>query len=123
MKYNTRALIILLVTNFCAKAQTTETIRVNAGDDIATAVSSYGIYRFPSFTSGSILLKDGRQGTELLNYNILYGRIMYIDRTKGDTLAIGIPDQIKQVTIKGIHFYYDNKDCEEEIAGASTASL
>lgn len=114
--------LFLLLTAFFAAAQTSETVRVSTGDDLATAVSVYGIYRFPAFTTGTILLKDGRQGKELLNYNILNDEMMYIDK-KGDTLAIGIPDQIKKITINGTDFYYDKKESLEEISKAATISL
>ncbi|MEP6747081.1 MAG: hypothetical protein ABJB86_05115 [Bacteroidota bacterium] len=121
MKYHTTVLLILLLVNFYASAQT-ETIRVNAGDDIATAVSPYGIYRFPAFTNGIIQLKDGRQGEERLNFNVLSDQIMYIDK-KGDTLAIGIPGQVKKITINETNFYYDKTACVEEIANSAIASL
>jgi hypothetical protein len=122
MKHYICVPIILLATNFCAVAQSTETIRVSAGEDIAGAISPDGIFRFPAFAIGSIFLKDGKQGKELLNYNILSDQIVYIDK-KGDTLAIGIPDQIKKITLNETNFYYDKTDCVEEIASARGISL
>lgn len=118
----TGMLIILMAIHFYAAAQSTQTVKVNAGDDIAAAISSNGIYRFPSFVSGDILLKNGNHGTQLLNYNILSDQMMYIDK-KGDTLAIGIPDQIQKIIISDTGFYYYKKGCVEEIAYTPTASL
>jgi hypothetical protein len=119
---NACILIILITIHFYAIAQSAQTIKVNAGDDIAAAISPNGIYRFPAFTVGTIVLKNGNQGTQLLNYNLLSEQIMYIDKN-GDTLAIGIPDQVKKITIQDTGFYYCNNACVEEIANASAVSL
>ena len=115
-------LFILLQAGLQAAAQSTETVRVAAGDDITAAISATGLYRFPAFTSGIVLLKNGQQGKEMLNYNILSEQAVYINE-KGDTLAIGIPDQVKKITISGTDFYYDKKECLEEIANAGGTSL
>jgi hypothetical protein len=122
MKHKLVVLFVLLLTALSMVAQTTETVRVSAGNDIAAAVSAYGMYRFAAFTDGSAFFKDGSLGKELFNYNILNDQIMYIDK-KGDTLAIAFPDQLKKVTISGINFYYDKKGYLEEIANAAAASL
>ena len=113
---------ILLLSAISVSAQTSETIKVAAGKDIAAAVSVYGIYRLPAFVSGTIFFKDGKLGKEVLNYNILNDEVMYVDK-KGDTLAIAFPEEIKKIDINGIVFYYDKKGWLENIADAPAASL
>jgi hypothetical protein len=103
-------------------AQTTETTRVTAGNDIAKAVSAYGMYRLPVFTRGTLFFKDGSLGKESLNYNMLINQMMYIDK-KGDTLAIAAPEEIKKTAIDGLVFYYDKKRWLEEITAAAGTSL
>jgi hypothetical protein len=113
---------ILLFVSLSTVAQNSETIRVRAGNDIAAAVSDYGIYRLPAFEKGTVFFKDGKLGKELLNYNILIGQVMYIDK-KGDTLAIADPEEIKKIDINGIVFYNDKQGWSEKIADASPANL
>lgn len=114
------SLFLLLAGN--ALAQKGEIIRVPAGQDLATVVSEYGVYRLPAFTKGTVYFKDGNMGKEMMNYNILSGQMLYIDK-QGDTLAISIPDEIKKLDINGAIFYYNNKTYLEELAATPAASL
>ena len=113
---------ISLLANTAVSAQTTEIIKVAAGNDIATAVSVYGIYRLPAFANGTVYFKDGKLGKELLNYNILNGQVMYVTK-QGDTLAIASPAEIKKVAINNIIFYYAKDSWLEDIGDATAATL
>ncbi len=111
---------LLFVTNVIG--QNRQVIKVPAGNDIAAAISDYGMYRLPAFSQGTVYFKDGNLGRELMNYNILTAQMLYIDK-KGDTLVISIPDEIKKLDINGAIYYYHNKTWLEEIAATSTISL
>ncbi|MEO5682028.1 MAG: hypothetical protein ABIQ88_05260 [Chitinophagaceae bacterium] len=119
---NNMLIPFLLLATMSAAGQTTETIQVAAGGDIAAAVSPYGIYRLPAFTNGTVFFKDGKLAKEVLNYNILNDQVMYIDK-KGDTLAIAFPEETKKIEIGSVVLYYDKKGYLESIAAAPEASL
>lgn len=114
------AALLLLIAHI--NGQNRQVIRVPAGNDIAAAVSDYGMYRLPSFSTGTVYFKDGNIGREMMNYNILTAQMLYIDK-KGDTLAIAIPDEIKKLDINGAIYYYNSKTWLEEIAAAPAVSL
>ena len=120
---NTLLLTVCLLTTLCqAIAQTTETIKIAAGNDIAAAVSAFGIYRLPAFVQGTVFFKDGKIAKESLNYHILNDQILYISKS-GDTLAIALPEEIKKVEIGGIVFYYEKKGWLEGVANAGNTIL
>lgn len=112
-----------LLTTMCgAVAQTSETVKIAAGNDIAAAVSAYGMYRLPAFASGTVLFKDGKIAKEVLNYHILNDQVLYISKS-GDTLAIALPEEISRIEAGGVVFYYDRKGWLEGIANAGNIHL
>lgn len=116
-------LLIACAPVFCqASGQTTETVKIAAGSDIAAAVSAYGIYRLPAFTKGTVFFKDGKMGKELLNYNILNDQVLYISKT-GDTLAVAAPEEIRKIELAAVPLYYDKKGWLEAVAVAGNTQL
>ncbi len=120
---NTLLLALCLLAILCqALAQTTETVKIAAGNDIAAAVSAYGIYRLPAFANGTVFFKDGKMAKEMLNYHILNDQVLYIG-TNGDTLAIALPEEIKKIEFGGVVFYYEKKGWLESVADAANTHL
>ncbi|MEO6315664.1 MAG: hypothetical protein ABIU63_16655 [Chitinophagaceae bacterium] len=113
---------VVLLLAVQGAAQTSETVHVAAGNDIAAAVSAYGIYRLPVFTKGTVFFSDGKLAKENLNYNIMNDQVMYIDQ-KGDTLAVAFPEEIKKIDINGLILYYTKKGWLEDIAAIPSLNL
>lgn len=122
MKNKLLLTVCVLATLRQATAQTTETIKIAAGNDIAAAVSVFGIFRLPAFVQGTVFFKDGKIAKESLNYHILNDQILYVNKT-ADTLAIALPEEIKKVEIDGIVFYYEKKGWLEGVADAGNTHL
>jgi hypothetical protein len=116
-------LFVTLATTVIANAQLHEKIIVKAGENIGEAISSSGMYRFPKFTEGSFEMKDGTKSRAIFNYHIGNGEMMYISN-KGDTMAIGAPDELVHVTIGGTTQYiYNNKAYHEILLEGPPAKL
>ncbi len=98
---------ILLQLLHIAWGQETEKITVKSGEDISAALSSYGMYRLPAFTYGTVVFRDGGTAGGKMNYNIFLGEIQFID-SKGDTLSVANPETIDSVSIDSNLFYYKN---------------
>lgn len=114
----------VLFLTVVAQAQQSETIKVKAGDRVSDAISPNGVFRFPKFTDGVFVMKDGSKNSALFNFNIFNGEMLYLD-SKGDTMAIGIPEQIEHITIgaDNVQFIYNQKNYLEILAAASRGKL
>lgn len=88
-------------------AQNTETIRVKAGEDISKIISPNGIYRFPSFTTGTYVKNNNMASSANLNYNLLTGEMQYLN-SKGDTMTIANASEMNVLKIQDALFYYRN---------------
>lgn len=102
-------------------AQTTETIRVKAGEDISKIISPNGIYRFPSFTNGTYLTNNNITSSAKFNYNLFTREMQYLD-LKGDTMTIANSAEINFIKIRDAVFYYRN-GYKEVIAGHDSVKL
>jgi hypothetical protein len=69
-------------------------------------VTYRGFYRFPGFTQGTVILKNGIISSGRLNYNVSLDEMQFINQ-KGDTLAIAQTDSINLISLNGSFFYYD----------------
>lgn len=98
--------LFFLCTKFVL-AQNTETIRVKAGEDISKIISPNGIYRFPSFTTGTYVKNNNIASSAKLNYNLLTGEMQYLNST-GDTMTIANASEINVLKIQDALFYYRN---------------
>lgn len=103
-------------------AQTTERTTVRSGESIATAFPG-GFFRFPQFTEGIFIMKNGAQTRALCNYSITTDEILYIKNT-GDTMSVGVPEEIEKVLIgDNATFIYNNKSYLEILTGANDTRL
>ncbi len=121
MKRCISILVFLALACIEIKAQTKDKIRVKAGDDLSAALSSYGVYRFPSFTNANISFKNGLNSTARLNYNLALGKMQFIDN-KSDTLEIANPDDLLYIRFDSV-LYYFNGDYLEVIADSNDYKL
>jgi len=86
-------------------AQTSETVRIKAGEDPAKSYSPHGFYQFPVFSEGVAVFKNGGRTTARFNYHMLNEEVQFIS-ANGDTLALADPFSIKYLTIDTNTFYY-----------------
>src|SRR5687767_11268822 len=93
-------LAAIVITGECVKAQITERIIVKAGDDIGSAISPTGHYRFAEFTEGTVTMRYGSKSKTRFNYHICNGEMQFID-AKGDTLTISQTEYIDNINIGG----------------------
>lgn len=119
----TAILFVVLAIQASLRAQLHEKIIIKAGSDIAEAISPTGFYRFAQFTEGSFTMKDGTHARAMFNYHIGTGEMEYLG-DKGDTLAIGVPEDITVITIgENVQYIYNNKSYLEIIARKKPAAL
>jgi len=102
-------IVILLIFNQLNSgfAQIHRTVKVKAGSKLVDYFSHDEMYRYPEFSQGRVVFKDGKYSINDLNYCILTGEMQFIN-PKRDTLAIINENQIDYVEIMADTFYYDN---------------
>lgn len=112
-------LILLCFVTGLTRAQET-TFTVNPGEKPAKVIPYAEQYRFSNFIKGTVLFKDGSKSAARMNYNALFGEMLFID-AKGDTLAISNPGLVKEIRIEDKIFYYDQTYLEKKsTAGTKT---
>ena len=115
-------LSLVLTTSVAAQSQVSERITVHAGETIAVAFPN-GFYRFPKFTEGTFLMKDGTKSRALFNYNFATDEILYI-KSNGDTMAVGVPDEMVYINIgENTQYIYNNKSYLEILSEAQDKRL
>ena len=90
-------LCLLILMNACAQVKPPE---------IREVLPEKGIYRFPSFSEGSIVFRNGIVSAARLNYNVSLDE-MHFTTEKGDTLSVADPATINFINLNGTRFYYD----------------
>jgi len=105
MKKLLLSLILLLFCTGYLAAQNREIIRIKAGQDAASSFSTHGFYRFPVFSDGVVVFKNGSQTTGKFNYHLLNQEVQFIS-SSGDTLALADPLSINHITMDSNLFYY-----------------
>jgi hypothetical protein len=100
---------LLFYCTFCALTTTlsaqSKTFKINPGQKIVDIIPQDELYSYATFTPGTILFKNGNFAKALMNYNVYYETIEFIN-TKGDTLAIADESIIKMITMKEDTFYF-----------------
>jgi len=86
MKY-VAVIFVLCWYNFNVSAQKNKRYTVNPGQKIFEVIPQSDIYKYPEFTVGMVLIKDGTFASAKLNYNGLLGEMQFID-PRGDTLSL-----------------------------------
>ncbi|HEY5967624.1 MAG TPA: hypothetical protein VIU35_06580 [Chitinophagaceae bacterium] len=95
--------ILIVYTDLWAQDSTFVTIRT--GESVTDVLTTSDIYHYPQFTNGKVFLRDGSKAVGKMNYNRLYGQILFIN-PKGDTLALADEKNIKFIVIEKDTFYY-----------------
>ena len=95
-----------LLLSFSLYGQVTETIKVKAGEDMSAALSTHGLYKFPGFTDGTVLFKDGSSTKAKMNFNVFINEIVFINNSN-DTLAIGNRELVDSIKLDSNVFYYN----------------
>lgn len=123
IRTNTALFTLLCLVASCTSAQAQKQIRVKAGDNVVNAIPMADRYRYPQFTTGNVVYRNGISGAGQLNYNRLLGEMQFID-PKGDTLALADEQNIAYVTIGSNRFYVNpGKGCPEVIADHGAVKL
>ena len=110
MRLMKKVVLTQLLTLMCfsiLSAQTTEVIRIKAGQDIASGFSPHGFYRYPSFNQGTAVFKNGSRTTARFNYHLLNEEMQFI-ASSGDTLALADPYSIKHIYLDSAMFFYSD---------------
>ena len=95
--------ILIGCTDLSAQDSTLVTIRT--GESVRDVLTVADIYHYPQFTNGKVFLRDGSKAAGKMNYNRLYGQMLFIN-PKGDTLALADEKNIKFIVIEKDTFYY-----------------
>jgi hypothetical protein len=106
MKISTLIICSVLFINNCLSAQNNKTITVKAGTKIIDYFPVAERYRYPDFTEGKVIFKNGKIIPGKLNYNFLSGEMQFIQA--GDTLSLSNTKDIKSIVIAQDIFYCHN---------------
>lgn len=120
MKKIAVSLFSLFLIAAVLNGQDHKTVTVKAGTRINDYFTQSEQYRYPEFTQGMVVFKDGTATVTKLNYSILVGEMQFL--ASGDTMAIANEKNIKFVQIMLDTFYFDNGYLEA-IAGRHPAIL
>jgi hypothetical protein len=108
MKMNRIILVFFAIFLFAIQlsSQESDMIVVNAGTLIKSVFPPAIRYRYPEFTEGLAVMKNGNVTKDRFNYNLLLGNMEFIkDR---DTLSIVNKKDLKLITLGIDTFYYFN---------------
>lgn len=99
------SLVFVLIgfTNLWSQDSTFVTIKT--GESVKDVLTPADIYHYPQFTNGKVFLRDGAKAAAKMNYNRLYGQMLFIN-PKGDTLALADEKNIKFIVIDRDTFYF-----------------
>src|SRR5215204_979164 len=98
-------LLIIFIGYTDLSAQDSTFVTIKTGEKVTDVLTSADIYIYPQFTHGKVFLRDGSKAVGKMNYNRLYGQMLFIN-AKGDTLALADEKNIKFIVIDRDTFYY-----------------
>lgn len=104
----------MLLTAICACytsflwAQSPNIIRVKNVEDLRKSVSVKDQYRYPNFTTGTIVFFNGTTVDTKLNYNVLLNEMQFLN-PRGDTLALANEYTIRNIKIADDTYLYNPK--------------
>ncbi|MGB3589264.1 MAG: hypothetical protein WBA23_22155 [Tunicatimonas sp.] len=106
-----------------SEAQSSGIFNVQIGEVPVEVLPQKAQYRFADFGWGKVTFMDGQTANAQVNYNLLYGEMQFIDRTK-DTLSIADDPIVKTLTVNDFIFYYDPRyGYVEEVKDFTTCTL
>jgi len=93
---------IFLLLSACLSAQKGKLFTVTAGSKVEDCIPFGERYRFPEFTAGKVIFKNGTNTDAKLNYNFLVREMQYMHGK--DTLSISNENDILQVIVSDTTF-------------------
>jgi len=97
--------IVTLLMVSTLSAQNGKKVLVKAGTKVVDYYSHDERFRYFKFQPGQVLLKNGQSVELNLNYDILFGEMVFVQNN--DTVAISKKKDIKYIALQDT-FYYDN---------------
>jgi|WetSurMetagenome_2_1015567.scaffolds.fasta_scaffold22221_3 hypothetical protein len=110
-----------LVLNTSLSAQKNELITVKAGNKILDYFPVPVRYRYPEFTAGQVIFKNGAVNSTRLNYNLLIDEIEFIQSR--DTLSLVKKKDIRLIVVAQDTFFFDNGYLEQIYGGRVKVGL
>ncbi len=104
LKCNSLFFITLFFCCF-AMAQKSKTYKIMPGENILEVIPADELYQYPQFQNGVIYFKNGVRSSAKLNYSFLTQEFLFVN-SKGDTLSIASPGDVKNAVIGSDYFYY-----------------
>jgi len=98
-------LFFVLIGYTFLSAQDSTLVTIRTGERVTDVLTPAEIYQYPQFVYGKVFLRDGSKGAAKMNYNRLYGQMLFID-PKGDTLALADEKNIKFIVFDQDTFYF-----------------
>jgi hypothetical protein len=114
-------LFFILIGHVDLSAQDSTIVTIKTGQSIKDVLTPADIYHYTQFTNGKVFLRDGSKAAGKMNYNRLYGQMLFIN-PKGDTLALADEKNIKFIIIDRDTFYY-GEGCMRQIANDGAIKL
>ena len=99
-------LLFILIGYTDLSAQDSTFVTIKTGQSIKDVLTTSDIYHYPQFTKGKVFSRDGSMAVGKMNYNRLYGQMLFVNPI-GDTLALADEKNIKFIVIDRDTFYYD----------------
>jgi len=99
-------LLFILIGYTDLSAQDSIFVTIKTGQNVKDVLTISDIYHYPQFTTGKVFLRDGSMAIGKMNYNRLYGQMVFVNPI-GDTLALADEKNIKFIVIDRDTFYYD----------------
>jgi len=106
MKITIFIICLALFINIGLSAQNKKSITVKAGTRIIDYFPVSERYRYPDFTDGKVIFKNGKIIPGKLNYNFLSGEMQFIQLA--DTLSLSNTKDLKSIVIAQDTFYCHN---------------
>ena len=100
-------LFFILIGSTDPFAQDSTHVTIKIGSKDSDVLSPADIYYYPQFTTGQIILKEGKRIVTDMNYTRLFDQMLFINH-KGDTLALADEKNIKLIIIDQDTFYYEH---------------
>lgn len=111
----------IFLLNICLFAQENNLITVKAGTKILDYFPVKVRYRYPDFSDGQLMFKNGKVNSGRFNYNFLSGEMEFLQSR--DTLSIINKKDISFIVIAQDTFFYNNGYIELILGGPVKVGL
>lgn len=99
-------LLIASLSSVSIAQKTGDTYQVSSSRNVNEVIPFEGRFQYPAFTDGLVHFRNGRTSKAKMNYSLLHGEVMFIDRLR-DTLLLADNDFIDRVYIgQNLYYYY-----------------